>query len=223
MLESTLLQALSSAETDWWLVPIALLVGVLTSFTPCVYPILPITVATLSQQRHIRLAPIWYALGFAAVYAALGFIAALTGSFFGQVATNPWVLLIFANLLLYFATVSKGLISLPRLPNAIATGSPAPLLMGMASALVAAPCTSPILGGLLLFVANAQQPLLGGALLFSFALGMSTLLLLAGLSTRFLHTLPRSGAWLNHITTATALILVAMAQYFLIQAGKSWL
>ncbi|WP_255230508.1 hypothetical protein [Pseudoalteromonas sp. HM-SA03] len=75
----------------------------------------------------------------------------------------------------------------------------------------------------MLFVANAQQPLLGGALLFSFALGMSTLLLLAGLSTRFLHTLPRSGAWLNHITTATALILVAMAQYFLIQAGKSWL
>ncbi|MEI5640075.1 MULTISPECIES: cytochrome c biogenesis protein CcdA [unclassified Pseudoalteromonas] len=223
MFESTLLQALSAAEANWWLVPFTLLVGVLTSFTPCVYPILPITVATLSQQRHIRLAPVLYALGFATVYAALGFIAALTGSFFGQVATNPWVLLIFANLLLYFAAVSKGLISLPRLPNAIATGSSAPLLMGMASALVAAPCTSPVLGGLLLFVANAQQPLLGAALLFSFALGMSTLMLIAGLSTRFLHQLPKSGAWLNHITTATALILVAMAQYFLIQAGKSWL
>lgn len=72
MFESTLLQALSSAETSWWLIPLALLIGVLTSFTPCVYPILPITVATLSQQRHIRLAPMLYAIGFAAVYAALG-------------------------------------------------------------------------------------------------------------------------------------------------------
>ncbi|MDW7551018.1 cytochrome c biogenesis protein CcdA [Pseudoalteromonas peptidolytica] len=223
MFESTLLQALSSAETSWWLIPLALLIGVLTSFTPCVYPILPITVATLSQQRHIRLAPMLYAIGFAAVYAALGFVAALTGSFFGQIATNPWVLLIFANLLLYFAAVSKRLLPLPAFSTAFSNTASAPLLMGMASAFVAAPCTSPVLGGLLLFVANAQQPLLGGMLLFSFALGMSTLLLLAGFSTRFLDKLPKSGAWLNHITTVTALLLVAMAQYFLIQAGKSWL
>ncbi|WMN58628.1 sulfite exporter TauE/SafE family protein [Pseudoalteromonas xiamenensis] len=223
MIETLLLDKLATAAISWWQLPLALLVGVLTSFTPCVYPILPITLATLTQQRHQRFAPFVYCLGFAAIYAALGFIAAWTGSLFGQVATNPWVLLVFANVLLYFAAVTKGFLTLPALPSTISNTHSAPLLMGMASALVAAPCTSPVLGGLLLYVANAQQPILGAALLFSFALGMSSLLLIAGLSTRFIAKLPKSGPWLKHITTLTALLLLAMAQYFLIQAGKSWL
>lgn len=222
MLETLLLENLATSAIDWWLLPLALLVGILTSFTPCVYPILPITIATLTQQPQHRLAPLFYCFGFAAVYAALGFIAAWTGSLFGQIATNPWVLLVFANLLLYFAAVTKGYLALPALPSAFSNSHSTPLFMGMASALVAAPCTSPVLGGLLLYVANTQHPLLGGALLFSFALGMSSLLLLAGLSSQLLTKLPKSGAWLNHVTTATALLLLVMAQYFLIQAGKSW-
>lgn len=160
MIETLLLEQLATT-ISWWQLPLVLLVGVLTSFTPCVYPILPITLATLAQQQH-RFAPFSYCLGFATVYAGLGFIAAWTGSLFGQVASNPWVLLMFANLLLYFAAVTKGYMALPALPVAIKQTQSAPLLMGMASALVAAPCTSPVLGGLLLYVANAQQPLLGG-------------------------------------------------------------
>ncbi|KZN42077.1 cytochrome c biogenesis protein CcdA [Pseudoalteromonas luteoviolacea] len=223
-MESIFLETLNTTEIGWWHIPTVLLLGVLTSFTPCVYPILPITIATFSRQNHARIAPLLYCTGFSLIYALLGFIAALSGSLFGQIASNPWVLLLFANALLYFAALNKGILPLPSLSLSLTQNpSTVPFTMGMASALVAAPCTSPVLGGLLVFVAANQQPLLGGLMLFGFALGMSALLLFAGTSTRLLTTLPKSGKWLSHINTATTLILIAMAQYFLIQAGKSWL
>ncbi|WP_125783185.1 cytochrome c biogenesis protein CcdA [Pseudoalteromonas rubra] len=223
MLEPPLLDALNTSHLSWWLLPMALFSGVLTSFTPCVYPLLPITLASLTRYRTQALAPLQYCLGFAAVYALLGGVAAYSGSLFGVVASNPWVQVGFANLLMYLALVNKGWLTFPRLPGPALQSSQGALLMGMTSALVAAPCTSPVLGGLLLFVATSGQPIFGALLLFSFALGMSILLLLAGLSSQFVTRLPRSGAWLNHVPTISALLLLIMAQYFLIQAGKSWL
>ncbi|WP_231100896.1 cytochrome c biogenesis protein CcdA [Pseudoalteromonas luteoviolacea] len=223
-MELLLVETLSTHEISWWHIPTVLLVGVLTSLTPCVYPILPITIATFSHRKHTRLAPLFYCIGFALIYAALGFLAAWSGHLFGQVATNPWVLVLFANGLIYLAAMNKGVISMPSLSlTSKRSSNSLPFIMGMASAMVAAPCTSPVLGGLLLFVATTQQPILGAALLFSFALGMSALLLCAGSSARVLSKLPKSGKWLSYINTLTALILIAMAQYFLIQAGKSWL
>ncbi|KZN60428.1 hypothetical protein N478_07665 [Pseudoalteromonas luteoviolacea S4060-1] len=224
VMESLLVETLSTHGISWWHIPTVLLVGILTSLTPCVYPILPITIATFSHHKHTRLAPLLYCIGFALIYAALGFFAAWSGHLFGQVATNPWVLVLFANGLIYLAAINKGILTMPSLslPSKRFRSS-FPLIMGMASALVAAPCTSPVLGGLLLFVATTQQPILGGVLLFSFALGMSALLLGAGCSARVLSSLPTSGKWLSYINTLTALILIVMAQYFLIQAGKSWL
>ncbi|OCQ19249.1 thiol:disulfide interchange protein [Pseudoalteromonas luteoviolacea] len=224
VMESLLLDTFNTTDIGWWQIPTVLLLGILTSFTPCVYPILPITIATFSQQKHTRIAPLLYCIGFSLVYAALGFIAAYSGNLFGQVATNPWVLLLFANGLFYFAALNKGIVPMPLMPvRQFKKPSSVPMVMGMASALVAAPCTSPVLGGLLMFVATHQQPMVGALLLFSFALGMSTLLLLAGTSARFLTKLPKSGKWLSYTNTMTSLILIAMAQYFLIQAGKSWL
>ncbi|MBQ4839889.1 sulfite exporter TauE/SafE family protein [Pseudoalteromonas luteoviolacea] len=222
-MEQQIIGTLNSLDLNGWLIPAVFLVGVLTSLTPCVYPILPITIATFSQRKSPRIAPLLYCLGFAFIYTGLGLAAALTGSLFGRVASNPWILLMFANSLLYFAAVNKGIVSLPSLPNQPQLRSTLPFIAGMASALVAAPCTSPVLGALLILVASNQHPLLGAILLFSFALGMSALLLLAGTSTRLLSKLPNSGKWLSYINSFTALILVAMAQYFLIQAGKSWL
>ncbi|KZN60763.1 hypothetical protein N473_23840 [Pseudoalteromonas luteoviolacea CPMOR-1] len=221
-MEQTILGALTTSNINGWQIPVVFFIGLLTSLTPCVYPILPITVATFAQQKHPRIAPLLYCIGFAFIYAGLGFIAATTGSLFGQVASDPLVLLGFANVLLLFAAINKGLVTLPTQRFALKNTSAVPLIMGMISALVAAPCTSPILGALLIFVASAQQPLLGASLLFSFALGMSTLLLLAGTSARLLAALPKSGKWLAHINNLTALMLLIMAQYFLIQAGKSW-
>ncbi|MCG7536169.1 cytochrome c biogenesis protein CcdA [Pseudoalteromonas sp. OOF1S-7] len=222
MFEVPLLDALSTPHLSWWLLPLALLSGVLTSFTPCVYPLLPITLATMTKYRA-QLAPLQYCLGFAAIYALLGGIAAWSGSLFGVVASNPWIQVAFANLLIYLALVNKGWLAFPRLPGLSFQATLSPLWMGMASALVAAPCTSPVLGGLLLFVASSQHLVFGALLLFSFAVGMSTLLLVAGLSSQLLNRLPRAGSWLNHISTVSALLLLIMAQYFLIQAGKSWL
>ncbi|MCG7551117.1 cytochrome c biogenesis protein CcdA [Pseudoalteromonas sp. Of7M-16] len=222
-MEQQIIGTLNSLDLNGWLIPTVFLVGLLTSLTPCVYPILPITIATFAQRKYTRIAPLLYCLGFALIYAGLGLAAALTGNLFGQVASNPWILLIFANILLYFAAINLGIVSLPALPNQRQQRSTMPFMAGMASALVAAPCTSPVLGALLILVASNQHPLLGAILLFSFALGMSALLLLAGTSTRLLSKLPKSGKWLSYISNFTALTLVAMAQYFLIQAGKSWL
>ncbi|MCF2860272.1 sulfite exporter TauE/SafE family protein [Pseudoalteromonas sp. SMS1] len=223
-MEILLLDTLNTAGIGWWQIPTVFILGILTSFTPCVYPILPVTIATFAQRKHTRIGPLLYCTGFSLIYAALGFIAAYSGNLFGQVATHPWVLLLFANGLLYFAALNKGIVPMPSMPmHQFKNPSSVPLVMGMVSALVAAPCTSPVLGGLLMFVATHQQPTVGALLLFSFALGMSTLLLLAGTSTRVLIKLPKSGKWLSYTNTLTSLILIAMAQYFLIQAGKSWL
>lgn len=223
MFDLPLLDALNTAHLSWWLLPLALFSGVLTSFSPCVYPLLPITLATLTRYRTQTLAPLQYCLGFAAIYALLGAIAAWSGSLFGVVASNPWVQVGFANVLIYLALVNKGWLTLPHIPGLRFQGTQGPWLMGMTSALVAAPCTSPALGGLLLFVATSGHLFFGALLLFSFALGMSSLLLLAGLSSQFLASLPRAGTWLTHVPTASALLLLLMAQYFLILAGKSWL
>src|SRR5262245_2447172 len=84
--------------------------GVLTSFTPCVYPMIPITVAVVAGEgaerrgrAHVFLLTLTYAFGLALLYATMGLIAGLTGSLFGTVASNPWVMFATANLLIVFA------------------------------------------------------------------------------------------------------------------------
>ncbi len=207
--------------------------GLVTSLTPCIYPMIPITAGILggagagqSRRRTLSLS-LLYALGLALVYASLGLLAGLTGSLFGTISSNPWAYFTIANLLLLFALALLGVFTL-QAPSGllaragrIAGGSPGgAFLMGATSGLVAAPCGAPAFAAVLTFVAAAGSPVWGFLYLFVFSLGMTALLVLVGASSGLLASLPRSGVWLLWVKRAAGIILLAMSEYYFIQMGK---
>jgi thiol:disulfide interchange protein DsbD len=94
---------------------------------------------------------------------------------------------------------------------------------GLLSGLVVAPCASPVLFGLLLYVSTTRNVLLGGSMLFSFSIGMSTLLIVIGTFSGALKLLPRPGEWMVWVKRALALGLFILAQYYILKAGGSLL
>ena len=211
-------------------VPFAFLGGVLTSFTPCVYPMIPIVVGVIgarSSRSRLQafLLSLSYVLGLSIVYAALGLISALTGSLFGRISTNPLLNFIVANLFLLFALSMFGVFEI-RLPafggtkNAQQTGLFSAFIVGIGSGFVAAPCTAPVLGSLLVYVSTTRNAVLGVILMFAFSLGMSTLLILIGTFTGIVTALPKSGKWMNAVKYTLGFVMIAVAEYFLYKAGQ---
>ena len=109
------------------------------------------------------------------------------------------------------------LYSSPRMPFSCAG---AVFLMGATSGLVAAPCTVPVLGALLAFVAQSRNLIFGFSLLFVFALGLGLLLLILGTFAGLVASLPKSGPWLVRVKQAFGIFLILAAEFFLIQAGQ---
>ena len=210
----------------------AYLGGLVISFTPCTYPLIPITVGFIGAQgasSKLRgfLLSLFYVLGLAVTYAALGAVAALSGKLFGQMQTTPLVYFIMANVCLIMGLsmldVFKISIPIPQRMMKYSGGGKkgfiASFLLGAASGFVIGPCTAPVLGVLLGFVALQTHVLLGIGLLFVFAFGMGTLLILVGTFAGFISSLPRSGAWMTIITRVFGVILIGAAEYFLYTAG----
>ena len=204
--------------------------GVLTSFTPCVYPMIPVTVtyiggASAGSKRRAALRTLVYVLGIAVVYSALGAFAALSGRFFGQISSSPWVLFAVGNVIILFGLSMLDAIVIP-VPGILARGARGgdnylgALVMGMASGLVAAPCTAPVLGTLLLFVGSSGNVAYGASLLFVFAFGLGFLLLLLGTFAGALASLPKAGAWMVTIKKIFGYGMILVGEYFLIQMGK---
>ncbi len=205
--------------------------GLVTSFTPCIYPIIPIVVGFLGSRQgsfgHRVTASLAYALGLAIVYSSLGMIAALTGNLFGSLTTNPWIYLGFGVLLLVLGGSMMEWYVIPWL-NGQGLG-PAksstsvfwgPLLVGASSGLVASPCSAPVLATLLVYVASTKAVVNGAVLLFLFSLGMSTILLAIGLFAGTASLLPKSGMWMVRVKKGMALIMIAAGIYFIFAAGK---
>ncbi len=219
-------------------IPLLFAFGVLTSLTPCIYPMIPITIAVVgggsagSMVGGSRLRPLAlslsYALGLALVYASLGLLAGLTGTLFGSVSSNPWAYFAMANLLLVFALVMLDVIPL-RVPTAL-LGRAAQagrggqmggaFVMGAASGLVAAPCSAPVMAAVLTWVGTTRSGLLGFIYLFVFSLGMCTFLVIAGISSGALARLPRAGAWMLWVKRIFALVMIGAAEYYLILMGQ---
>ena len=210
----------------------AYLGGVVISFTPCTYPLIPVTVGFIGAQgassklRGFMLS-LFYVLGLSVTYATLGAVAALSGRLFGQMQTTPLVYIIMANicLIMGLSMLDVFKISIP-VPQSILKysgggekGFVPSFLLGAASGFVIGPCTAPVLGVLLGFVALKNNLIMGIGLLFTFAFGMGTLLILVGTFTGFISSLPRSGAWMTVITRVFGVILIGAAQYFLYTAG----
>jgi cytochrome c-type biogenesis protein len=207
--------------------------GVLTSLTPCVYPMIPITVSVITgtsrqgQGRGRTLAlTLTYVSGVAMFYALLGTIAGLTGTLFGTVSASPWALLAIGNLLILFALAMLDVLPVPvprRMMDWAATrpgGSfGAVFLLGATSGVVAAPCGAPAFAVVLTWVAATGAGLMGFVYLFVFSLGMTVLLVAVGLSAGTLALLPRSGKWMIWTKRFAALLMLVMAQYYFVQAG----
>ena len=214
----------------------AYLGGVLVSFTPCTYPVAPITVAFIgahssgSKMQGFVLSII-YVSGMAMTYTAIGAAAALTGKLFGQLQSNPWVYLFMANVCVIMGLSMLEVFTLPlRTPAFIARlqprektrGAVGAFFVGAASGLVMGPCTAPVLAVLLSFAATRQSIPYAMSLLFVFAFGMGTLLIILGTSAGLLANLPRSGMWMTRVSHISGWIMIGAGEYLLIQAGILW-
>ena len=208
--------------------------GVLTSLSPCIYPMIPIVSAYVAAKsagaagrgRSLALS-LAYVVGMAIVYALLGMIAALTGRLFGMISTSPWTLFAVGCILSLFALQILELISLPALLGRrtlapAAGGLVGAFLVGATSGLVASPCVSPVLMSLLTYVAGMRSVVYGGALLFSFSLGMGALLVATGTFSGLGAALPRPGRWMVLVKKGGGVLLLCLAVHYLLQAGRAW-
>lgn len=211
---------------------ISLAAGIVTSFTPCVYPLIPITVGFIGAKgSKTRLRGFYlslmYVLGLAIVYSSLGAFAALTGRLFGQIQTNPWAHLVVANVCIIFGVAMLEVITIQftwfaryATTDIKTKGGISAILLGGISALIAAPCTAPVLGILLTYVGTKQNIPLGIIMLFSFASGMGFLLILIGTFAGLLTSLPRSGPWMVKIKKGIGIMMIIVGEYFLIKMGQ---
>ncbi len=210
--------------------------GVLTSLTPCIYPMLPITAGVISgtagenaPRRRIVGLTLAYAAGLAMLYATAGLVAGLTGQLFGSIAASVWARLLMAGLLAVFGLAMLDVmpVAAPRRLLAWAGGLqggsyPAVFLLGASSGLVAAPCGAPAFGAVLTWVSTTGSAVLGFAYLLAFSLGMTALLVLVGLSTGAARRLPRAGAWTHWVKRGSGILLIAMSAYYIYQAWLVW-
>jgi cytochrome c-type biogenesis protein len=207
--------------------------GVLTSLTPCIYPMIPITASVIvgtagedAPRRRVVGLTLTYAVGLATFYAILGLIAGLSGSLFGTVSASPWARLAIGNLLLIFGLAMFDVIPI-RVPERLTTwagglggGSyPAVFALGATSGIVAAPCGAPAFAVVLTWVAATQSGITGFFYLFAFSLGMTALLVAVGLSSGLASKLPQSGMWMIWAKRFAAVVMLGMAEYYFVQAG----
>jgi thiol:disulfide interchange protein DsbD len=201
----------------------ALTAGLLTALTPCVYPMIPITISIFGgkgvpRARALLLATL-YVAGIAVMFGSLGTVFALVGKAFGSFLANPWVIV---PLALFFALMAASMfgafeLGLPsslqaRLNQVGGRSAGGAFLMGLVGGLIAAPCTGPPLAGILAFVATTRNAVTGFFVLATYAVGIGMpFWAIAGFSMR----LPKSGAWMETIKSVFGIALLVAALYYL--------
>ena len=200
--------------------------GIALNLTPCVYPLIPITVSyfggkTGPGQGRLYLHGACYIGGLAVTNSTLGVTAALTGGLMGAMLQNPVVLGAIAAILIFFATSLFGFWEL-RMPYRITqaasksySGYFGSLFMGITLGVVAAPCIGPFVLGLLTWVAAMGSPWLGFLIFFTLSLGLGLPLFILAMFSGKLDKLPRSGEWMIWIRKLMGWVLVGMAAYFI--------
>ena len=200
------------------------LAGLALNLTPCVFPLIPITVGFFTQQTKDREGSAFplalaYVVGIALTYSVLGVLAALSGAIFGGALQSPWVVGLIVVVLLSLATSMFGLWEL-RVPgwaqraSGGRSGVFGALIMGLVMGFVAAPCIGPFVVGLLTYVGQRGDPMLGFILFFTLAMGLGLPYLILGTFTGAINKLPASGMWMVGVRRVFGVILVAMAAYF---------
>lgn len=205
-----------------WSFLIVFLFGMGASLTPCVYPMIPITMAIVGAKgsgkaRGFGLS-LALVLGMAVTYTALGILAARAGAAAGAWAQRPEFLIPVSLLFAAFALSLFGAFEI-ALPSSLTMklqgdgsrkGFGGAFFMGMVLGPLSAPCVGPIIGSVLVDIAQKGEVFLGGAKLFVFALGMGVLFLAVG---TFSAALPKSGDWLTRFKQGMGLVVLGFAAW----------
>ncbi len=235
-------QNAQSADGDMWaFIWLAITLGALSLLTPCVFPMIPITVsyftnhASGSRTKAMRLATI-YSLGIIATFTLLGMLLAIFVGAAGinLFAANPWVNILIAGIFLFFAfnlfgayeiTIPSGLLtkldSFTRSREGEGSGVVGALLMGLTFTLTSFTCTSPFVGTILVAASQGdwQKPLLG---MLAFATVFALPFFILALVPQWASQLPRAGGWMNSVKVSMGFLEVAAAMKFISNVDLVW-
>lgn len=211
---------------SWVSVLIIFLAGLLTSLTPCMLSMLPITIGYIGgyeAQSRIQAAAqsTWFALGLATTLAALGIVAAYVGQVYGQVGIGLPILVSVIAILMGLNLLEALPLRLPSLdgmeliPKDVPDGVRS-YLLGLTFGLVASPCSTPVLATLLAWIATTQDVILGGALLLAYTAGYVAPLILAGTFTATIKKLLEVRRWSGWITPVSGALLVGFGVFSLL-------
>ncbi len=201
--------------------------GLALNLTPCVYPMIPITVSYFGSQKTesapvILARALAYVIGISVTYSSLGVTAAMTGKILGSTLQSPWVLLGISILLVTLSLSMFGLYEIQApswLLNKVAAGNSqgwiGALVMGLVFGIVAAPCVDPFSIGLLTYVAAKANPYLGFLMFFTLSLGLGFPYLWLGFFSNEIQRLPKSGMWMIWVKKVFGMVLLGMPLYFL--------
>ena len=201
--------------------------GVITSLTPCVYPLIPITVSVFGANESTGvlrsfLLSLVYVFGIILTYSILGVVVASTGAVFGQVMANPFVIG-FISLILFALGLSMFGVFEIQVPSSVqnrlntvgGTGFVGAFAMGTVAGIIAAPCTGPALAAVLAYIATTSSVVIGFWLMFTYALGMGLLFICIGTFSGLISSLPRSGGWMYALENVFGIAIITVALYFL--------
>ena len=198
--------------------------GMALNLTPCVYPLIPVTLSYFggrSGKRQLIGHGLCYIGGLSITNSTLGVVAALTGGLMGAMLQNPLVLVFVAAILVLMATSLFGWWEM-RLPGGLMqaasktyAGYLGTLFMGLTMGIVAAPCIGPFVLGLLTWVAGMGSPWIGFIVFFTLSLGLGLPLFFLAIFSGNLSRLPRSGEWMLWVRKLMGWVLVGMAVYFI--------
>ena len=228
-IENTLSSSITSGNPLAYILTLA--AGIVTSFTPCVYPVIPIIVGYIgTQQVKSRsgafLLSSAYVIGMAVTFSLLGIIASLTGKIFGRIQSNPLTYVFVGAVILAMTLWFMDIIHIPLpaavMPRMKSRGYLPAFLLGMASGVITAPCTAAVLAIILTYVASKQNVLFGGTLLFTYALGLGTLLIIAGTFTGFINTVLKSDTLSRRLKTVFGILLLIFSLSFFYKAWKMY-
>jgi len=229
-----------ASQNIWFALALCFGSGILTSLTPCVYPMIPITINIFGRasQRHTKTLffgfnpfsfslAVVYVAGMCVTYSVLGLISGMSGALFGKILQSSYVLAGLTLLFLVFSLGQMGLFKM-SLPSSWQTklssmGNTDNLfgifLMGLFGGLIVSPCVGPIIAGILAFVFESSNAFLGFIYFLSFSLGLGVLFLVIGGFSGLINQLPKSGNWMLAINKLLAVLLLIAAGYY----GLLWM
>lgn len=210
--------------------------GLLLNLTPCVYPMIAITVGYFGGRNETRrgrafgMATIYFT-GIVLTYSCVGLVAAMTGGLFGGLLQNAAVLVFVALVLAVLSLGMFGLFELqpPRFLMERASGLSAKagyagvFFLGATVGVIAAPCIAPVLVALLVYVGQRGDPLLGFSMFLTLAAGLGAPYIVLGTFSGLLARLPKSGMWMVGVKRAMGVVMMGVALWVAKPVWSSWL